>query len=198
MSFQADQNTLTVPRGTPGAGLMILDLAEVRQLEARKEEVVSVTKAKAPELMRAMEKGYTALVTQYLPMVGFELSQAEQATEERKAVVMLDEAPRILSEKGLTKPSNPSGTADQRENVLALDKEYKALRNTVEMLKAVEALLKGKAKGFEMSYQSVKKVYDNLDNFGVVRNFHTPIPDSADVGDEITSTGALKIGTPRY
>jgi hypothetical protein len=198
MSFQADQNTLTVPRGTPGAGLMALDLAEVRQLEARKEEVSSISKAKAPELMRAMEKGYSLLSTQLIPMIGFELAQAEQAADERKAVVMLDEAPRILQEKGLAKPNNPGGTADQRENILALDKEYKALRNTVEMLKAVEALLKGKARGFEMSYQSVKKVYDNLDGFGAVRNFHTPVPDAADVGDEITSAGQLKLGSPRY
>ena len=185
-----------VPKGTPGAGHLELDLTEVRQLEARKDEVGSVNKAKAQELLRAMEKGYSAIANM-LPMVSLELNRAEQAADERKAVVMLDEAPRILAEKGLIRPSNPSGSADQRENILALDSEHKKLRENVDLLKATQELLKGKMRGFEMSFQSVKKVFDTPDAY-VAGGHIINIPSRAEAGDELDSQGSLKVGIPRY
>ena len=150
-----------IPRGTPGAGQLTLDMREIYQLEVRKQEVATVTKFKAQELLYLMEKGYSAISTDMLPKVLLELNNARDAAEARKAVVMLDVAPVVLREKKLTKESNPGGTADQRESVLALDEEYRALKKTVDQLEAVYEWLKGKMKGFEMSYQSVKKVYDN-------------------------------------
>lgn len=197
-----DNVLIVVPRGAPDSGTLELNLGEVRRLEARQIEVASVSKMKAPELMHALTRGYLALATELIPKVTYERTQAEVAVEERRAVVMLDEAPRILREKKLTKESNPSGTADQRENVLALDAEYKKASNTVAMLKAVETLLKGKMHGFEMHYQTVKKVFDSMDRHGALGRPDmglTELPDGATAGDDvITTPNGFKVGTPRY
>jgi hypothetical protein len=192
-------NFLRCPRGTPNSGVMELDLSEVNKLESRKGETASVTKTKAPELMHAMERGYSLIAARLLPQVQWELTKAKEAADQRKAVVMLDEAPRILKEKGLSTSRNPAGSADQRENILALDTEYQKLRNTVDMLDAVYELLKGKMRGFEMSYQSVKRVFDSLNSYGALSHANpsvlsTSIPDDAGAGD-VVHTG---VGIPKY
>lgn len=170
--------------------MLELDLSEINLLESRKIEVASVTKSKAAELMSAMERGYSQIASVLIPQVQWELTQAESVADQRKAVVMLDDAPRILREKGLVTAKNPSGSADQRENILALDKEYQGLRNTVEMLDAVYELLKGKMRGFEMSYQAVKKVYDSLNTYGASTRLDNVIPDGSGAGSII--------GKPQY
>lgn len=112
-----------------GGKILTLDLKEVRELEARKIEIGGVNKLKAPELMQAMERGYSLVAQTMLPAVAYQLAKAEEAADERKAVVMLDIVPELLAKKGLTTARNPSGSADQRENVLALDIEYKDLNS---------------------------------------------------------------------
>lgn len=192
---------LRLPSGSAAGGIFELDLSEVHQLEARKVETASITKMKAPELMHAMEQGYSICATKLMPRVAFELSQAEQAAEERKSVVMLDEAREILTAKGLTTSRNPAGSAEQRESVLALDAEYKSLRTKAEMLKAAFQLLKDKMRGFEMSFSTVKKVFDSLDQYGSMgRRGSIPVSqlqDGVEAGDEVNSTG-FKVGAPRY
>lgn len=192
---------LRLPKGSSEGGLFSLELTEVHKLEARKVETACVTKSKAPELMHAMEQGYSIVSTKLLPVVAYELSQARQAADERKAVVMLDEAPRILQEKGLATSRNPSGSEGQRESVLAMDEEYKLLQDKVEMLKATFELLKGKLRGFEMSFSTVKKVFDSLNQYGSMPRGGSiglqELPDGAEAGDQVDSAGRL-IGTPRY
>lgn len=181
-----------------GGKILTLDLKEVRELEARKIEIGGVNKLKAPELMQAMERGYSLVAQTMLPAVAYQLAKAEEAADERKAVVMLDIVPELLAKKGLTTARNPSGSADQRENVLALDIEYKDLKNTVDMLQAVKELLKGKMKGFEMAYGAVKKVYDSLSTYGVLGN-SSPADLSSGISDDLESGDTDEmIGTPRY
>ncbi len=201
MSELVTKDQIRVPRGT-GNGFVEIDLSRVRELEARKEEASAISKVKAPELLTAMNEGYTILATKLLPLVSYELTQAKQAADERKAVVFLDEAPRILKEKGLSRPNNPSGSADQREAILSLDPEFKKLRNAVDMLDAVYELLKGKMRGFEMSYSSVKRTYDDLSGYGKTnygRSTSVPVlQDEVTAGDDVDQYGNLKIGVPRY
>jgi hypothetical protein len=189
---------LHLPNAATGEGSFVLDLSEVHRLEARKVEVASVTKFKAPELMQQMERGYYVVSTKLMPLVAFQLSQAEQALDARKAVVMLDEAPRILREKGLVTSRNPSGSADQRESVLALDKEYAQLKNTAEMIKAVYELLKGKRHGFEMSFRAIQKSFDSLNQFTRGSQGVPELPEGAGAGDEVDEAGQLKVGAARY
>lgn len=191
-------DAIRVPNGD-STSIINLDMVEVRTLEARKDEVATINKLKAPELMRAMEKGYSIVATTLLPRISYELSVAEQCADERKAVVMLDMAPQILKDKGLLSARNPSGSIDQRENVLAMDTEYKSRRDTVEKLKAVQELLKGKMRGFEMSYGAIKKVYDSLSTYGALEKSH---PGSFPLGNPIDITGVSGneaiVGIPKY
>jgi hypothetical protein len=195
IELSSTQLTLKLSSG----GTLKLDLEEVSHLESRKVEAATVTKFKAQELLSAMERGHSLVVTKLLPNVSIEAALAKQAMEARKAVIFLDEAPEILKKKGLAKASAPAGTLDQRENLLALDQEYKNLEMMVEQLKAVKALLIGKARGFELTHQSIRATAaENRYDRG---NISLPnIPDEATAGDDVQVSvyGNTKIGTPRY
>jgi hypothetical protein len=197
MRVAGESTIVRVPSGTPGSGMLELDLTEVVKLESRKDEVASVTKTKSAELLRAMEKGYSAL-SRYLPKVQLELTRAKSAADERKAVVLLDEVPEILKAKGLARASQPGGSVDQREAILALDKEHQALRETVAQLDALYELLRGKQKGFEMAYHSIKKLYGDADRYGTSAGTYGGIQDGVGAGEEESAQPGSFTGLPRY
>lgn len=177
---------LECPNGN-GIGVLSIDLSNIYYLEARKSEVAMVNKFKAPELMQAFEEGYS-LCAKMLPRIAYELSVAKQEVDKREAVVNLDEAPRILKEKGLVTDRNPAGAADMREAVLNADEEYIKLKDRAEFIRAIFKTIEGKQKGFEMSFSAVKKVYDSLSQYGQLQG-------GADTSIEVGSTN---VGKPRY
>lgn len=184
-------NTLICPAGTPGTADKSFDMKDVYRLEARQQEIATVNKVNAAELMQAFIDGY-GHTSRALVQLEWELNQANKYAEERKATVYLEVAPSFLQANGLVRAANPSGSEDQRKAVLARDKEYLALQDRVAMIEAATEFLRLKMKGFEMSYQAVKKVYDNLSSVNVVANGQTR-PAGADV---YRSTS--EIGKPRY
>lgn len=169
------------------------EMEQIYLLEARQQELATMNKVNAPELMQAFINGYGA-ATRALIQLQWELTQAQKHLDERKAVVFLDIAPGVLAAKGLVRPSNPAGSQDQREAVLALDTDYKSLKDRYSMIEAAVEFLKSKAKGFEQSFQTAKKVYDSLSStnalaVGVTR----PAGSMSDPG-----VGGVAIGNPRY
>lgn len=154
-----DQHFLTVPSGDPNKDPQKYDIEKMWKLEARRPEISTVTKVNAPELMQAFTDGY-GITSRICAKLEGELEQAESAMEARKATVYLDEAPKILKQKGVVRDSNPSGSEEQRKAVLALDKEYKNLKDRYDQIKAAKALMNTYSKTFEMAFQSVKKIYD--------------------------------------
>jgi hypothetical protein len=161
---------LKIPRGTPGVSSMEFDLTEIIATEDRKRDVVTVNKETAPELMFIFNKAYCA-VLRMLSQVSFEYRQAVKHAEKRRSEVILDVAPDVLKQKGLLSQRSPAGSEDLRSAVLNQDDEYLKLQDVVSVLEATHEFLKGKAKGFEMDYQSVKKIYDvsnsNLGNLNL-------------------------------
>lgn len=160
---------LICPAGTPNTPDKTFEMGEIHALEARQQEIATVSKVTAPELMQAFINGYGHSSRTQIQLE-WELTQALKHLEERRAVVNLDIAPAYLQEKGLTRPSNPAGSEDQRKSVLAKDKEYGLLQDRVAMIEAATEYLKTKTKSFEMSYQSVKKVYDSLSSINALTN----------------------------
>lgn len=150
--------TLTV-LGPDGFSLAV-DMSEVYALEARKDEVSSVTKARAPELMRAMERGYSLCGTKLAQVVAM-VTKLEQAMNLRKAVVILDEAPAIIKTKGA------GNNKEARDAILEIDSEYQRLQTQMIEGKSLQDLLKVKVRGFEMSFSAIKKVYDSTSNWGM-------------------------------
>lgn len=187
-------NLLICPSGTPNTPDLKFEMMEIYKLEARQMEIANVNKVTAPELMQAYINGFGA-TTRILTQLEWQLTQAKKYQDEREAIVKLDVAPEYLAKKGLTKPNNPAGSEDLRNAVLARDDEYKLLSDRVAMLEAATELLKQKAKGFEMSYQAVKKVYDSLSTTNaLMMGVHKP----AGASPYVSKDEAMAIGSPKY
>lgn len=177
---------LKVPRGTPDLAPMELELGEIAAIERRKIEVAVVNKETAPELMMMFNNAYCD-VLRYMSQVSFEYNMAVKYANKRKAVVNLDVAPEIFKQKNL------KSSEDLRNSVLALDEEFLALQDKVYMLEAVYEFLKAKAKGFEMAYHSVKKIYD-VTNSSLGDTQHRL---SGGIKENLTSPYEY-VGEPRY
>ena len=129
------------------------------------------------------------MVTRMLAQISYEYSQAKKSAERRKSVVILDIAPDELNRRGLR------SSEDLRNAVLMKDDEYSHLLDKVQFLEAAYDFLRGKAKGFEMSYQSAKKIFD-ITNTGLGSMHH-----ALTNGFEEPSPLDLErsyIGKPRY
>lgn len=167
--MELTRTELIIPAGNPELPDRHIDMVNLYQLESRKQEVATVNKMYAPELMRAFEQGY-GLASRAMVGVRLEIDRAKEALNKRKAVVMLDIAPTVLREKGLTTKASPAGAVELREAVLSSDEIYLDLLDRFNRLEAAYELLKIKAKGFEMSFQSVRKVYDDLSKVNILLN----------------------------
>ena len=144
---------LKIPRGAPNIDPLIFELQEIEKIEQRKIEISYANKDTAPELMYIFNKAYCE-IKRMMAQIGHEYSVAKKYSNKRKGAVLLDVAPDILQKKGL------KTSEDLRNAILDQDDEYLELLDKVNMLEAAYEYLSGKAKGFEMSYQSAKKVMD--------------------------------------
>jgi hypothetical protein len=197
-----NKTVLKVPPANIGQLELEFDMRPIYELEARQREIANVSKVTAPELMQAFIDGY-GHASRYAGKLELELKRTESLMEERKAIVYLDEAPRILREKRVVRESNPGGSEDQRKAVLALDVNYMALRDNHDHIEAAVELMRTKMKLFEMSYQSVKKVYDSLSGSNALdgagsRSGGYPTGGKTDYGSFTVDHGEVQIGKPRY
>jgi len=165
------------------------DLKELARLESRKKELSYVNKETAAELLYDFNEGY-AEVSRMALKVLHEYERMVQKSKERRAMVILDIAPGELKKRNLLTSKSPGGSADLREAVLDMDKEYNELLEKSSALKAAYQFFKIRAKSLEMSYQAVKKVMDPNSNSGYSNSsFSTPNEIDDDVG---------AIGEPRF
>lgn len=178
------ETRISVPR--PGKDSLVLDLAPVYRTEARVQEIATVTPQKAPELLMIFNVAFLDL-SRMSTALEMELLQAKKLTERARAIAILDKVPGILKEKNLVSPRSPSGSEDQRNAILALDEEYQQATENEQQVACVLQLIKGKLKGIEMAYMSVKKILGE-NSFNYNQNLGGGHSDS-------TSTG---FGTPRY
>lgn len=149
----------------PDSPPLILDLREIYALEARKGEIVSVSKVNGGSLLRAMEDGYQQSGTM-LAMVSFKLTEVELAIKRRKAFIKLDIVPQVLQEKGLATARSPGGAKDLREDIMATDMQLQALENAEARLTSMKEILRVKVNGFQMTYSGVKRVIDDKSGTG--------------------------------
>lgn len=143
----------------PSGDYYEVDRHEILRLDARKVEIPTVTRATGAELMRAMELGYST-AGKLLAAVTLETARMEEALARRAAVVVIDEVPRILKEKGLATARTPNGSEDQRSRILTLDKEHSELKDCVAQLEAIKALLKIDLQAFAMAFSAIKKTVE--------------------------------------
>ncbi len=182
---------LKIPRGTPDMAPMEIELGEIEAIELRKPEMAYVNRETAPELMYVFNKGYSDTF-RLMINISFEYTQAVKHANKRKAIVTLEVAPDILAKKGLRT------SEDLRKAVIDSDDEYLALQDKVHIIEAAYEFLKGKAKGFEMAYQSVKKIYDAQNSsLGNMHNLHDSISERVRSGETETVSGSF-VGDPKF
>jgi hypothetical protein len=153
--FDAKTCSMIVP--VPGAAPLALPLKEIFHAEERVKEVAFVNAHKAPELLACFNIAYLD-INDHLSRLELALHMVQKAAKERAAIVILDEVPRILKEKGISTARSPGGSEDQREAILAQDAVYSACVDRVEQVKAMLTLMKGKKEAIVMAYNSVKKI----------------------------------------
>lgn len=192
----------------PSGDTFEVDRHEILRLDARKVEIPTVTRATGAELMRAMELGYS-IAGKLLATVTLEASRMEEALAQRAAVVILDEVPRILQEKGLATPRTPNGSEDQRSRILTLDKTHSQLKDCVAQLEAIKALLKIDLQAFAMAFSAIKKTVETQflggslsagqsDSSQYISRGSSPTPARRDYQDvELSTDIGVPIGTAR-
>lgn len=162
--------TLTVPRGLKGLAPLMFDLTQVFIAEARISEVAALTPTKAPELLATFNTAYLECARN-IAMLEAELTMAKRAADKVRSVVVLERAPAKLLQLGLVTSRNPAGSEDLRKAVLDGDVEYQDALSLTDQIECNLELFRGKQKGLEMAYTSVKKlVGEQTFNFGRVVN----------------------------
>lgn len=159
-----------------------INLVKIKEKEARLDEIAFVNLTTAPELLCTFNKVYMEL-SEYISILEYEKNRAERDAQSRRSVVMLDEMPRLLKEKGLATDRSPSGSSDTREAILDQDRQYQAALEIVEQINAVSRLLKDKRDGFVMAYNAVKRILEKT-SLGMSRTINGAPESNLDVGDQ--------------
>lgn len=145
------QDALRVVRGKPNTGIIVVPLQGIFDAEARIPEIAALTPHKAPELLSAFNAAFLE-VDGFVKQIEMELTVAKQHQNVVKSIVLLDKSDQILKDKGL------KASADLRQAVVEVDPDYQAATERVNALEAAREYVKGKARGMEMAYSSVKKL----------------------------------------
>jgi hypothetical protein len=188
------ETAFIVPRGNPGLQPLQLNMQSVNSAEERIGEIAYMTAQKAPELLSVFNRAFLDL-TRMLAWLDMEASSAARHVNLRKSELLLDEAPRILLEKGM------ATSKDLRDAIVDKDARYQELLERQSTIKAYRTLLDGKKEGIEMAYTSVKKILGERPMGGSSYPVatHTPAQREADVQpgqNENRPTGGF--GKARY
>lgn len=144
-----EENRLTL--SIPNTSINI-DITSIAKVEQRVMEVSGVSKDKAPELLATFNRAWLEL-NRYLALLEKHLLIAARKTRNIRGRLLLDEIPQALEAKGL------STSKDLRDAYLDIHTEYQAALECEENIQCTISLLRGKQKGIEMAYNSVKKLY---------------------------------------
>lgn len=145
------EDSLKVVRGKPNSGILSISLEDFRRAEERIPEIASITPHKAPELLALFNRTYLEL-DKIVKQIELEVHTAKQHQSTIKATVILDRAEEYFKEKGI------KGSADLRQALVDLDPDYQKATERLNALEAAREFLKGKQKGIEMAFGSVRKI----------------------------------------
>ena len=145
------ENEIVCPSGKAGNSPLIIPFREILEAERRQAEVATITKAKAPELLHAFNMSWRILHENVAKLTK-EKNDAQKAVDRRKSVILLEIAPKKLKDADL------ANNDDHRKAVVELDQEFQKLTETLSEIEAVIEYLKGKLRGFENAFTSVKRL----------------------------------------
>lgn len=179
---------IVVPPATNIDKPIVIELEKILLAEIRQEEVATVTKETAPELLYFYNKEWLKLHMLATQLTAAKV-KAEKELQKRRSVLLLDLIPQILSDKGV------NSTADTREAAILLDSEYIQLSDVVDNITAATELVKGKLKGFENSFTAVKRLISDTSTL----NQRSPNMSGDTYGPSKTKSNTRPgFGVPRY
>lgn len=156
-------NEVVCPSGSPDGSPIVIDLRAIFVSEARQDEVATVTKMKAPELLAEFNRSWRNL-DRIVGDIRSEKLKAERALENRRAVLLVEVVGPQLKEKGLS--SNDAN----REALITLDMQFQLLQEKLDQIEGVYLYLVGKMRSFENAFSSVKKILGDNSYMGNIRN----------------------------
>lgn len=171
-------------------GMVTIQLGDIIQAESRLHEARIANKGTAQELLSVYNQGVLA-ASRAIAHLKFEHSRAVRAADRRKAIVMLDIAPQVLSAKGLTTTRSPAGNEDLRNSVLNQDEEYLKLLDRADEIKTMVLIVEGKYDALNNAIIAVRRVLDSRDGMPALGGF---IPADATAGTEVNAS----FGNARY
>jgi len=159
------ENTTILCPVSSRAEPMEIDLKSILLAEIRQDEVATVTPGKSPELLAAFNRSWRELHALYTQLT-VEKNNAVKLVEQRRALLILEEVPKLLDAKGLK--SNDAN----REAVIILDEEFQRRQDVADQIEAVLEYIKGKMKSFDNAFSSVKKILGGSGEYSQYRNEH--------------------------
>lgn len=147
------RSTLSIPRPlssesflqetSSSAGEFQVNLAPIYIAEARRNELVAARGRSLIELANAFDDGYDA-ACRLRAQAMYEQEIATIASRKRRAIILRDEMPAKLKERGLTSARSPVGAEDIRDTMYYEDAEFEKLETYRAALSAVVEFLFGK------------------------------------------------------
>lgn len=172
MDLDLERPSLSIQRA--GQADLVLDLTEIKRIEAREHELTYVNKETAYELMHTFNQG-SDLINKYITLIRFEHDKTITKANQRKSIVILDIAHEKLKEKGFITTRSPTGSEDLRRAVLEGDPEYIELMERIDGLKALHQYFKDKADKFKRNYYAARKPLDKTDVDNSLHSLHDSI-----------------------
>lgn len=160
---------LELPKGTPGTGILPLDMTKINEAEGQLAYTRSSNIAGLGDLMSIFNMGCN-VATKYISWIKYESLKAEHEFDLAKAEVLIDKLPEAaaaLKERGI------KDNADFRDALIARDPKCRSLRDTMIALEAAQTFIEAKAKVFERAYWECKEsikmnsTQSSLPDFGV-------------------------------
>jgi len=130
---------------------IILELQQTQEAMSRIGEISIINPSSMPELLACFGKALVEL-NRALAVISVEIVKVSHKVDKRKAILLLDEMPGILTAKNL------KSSEDVRNAILSLDESYSKLCEQKDILEAVFDNLKGKSKNLELALYSIKTI----------------------------------------
>lgn len=148
---------LSIQRPWQGLEPFEVDLKLAFDGERRMQEIATATTGNALLLCSVFARAYDSLGRAY-GHIYCEVGCATVAARKRKSILVLDKAPGIAKEKGLSSARSPTGSEDVREAICYADEEYCRIEEYRAGLEAAKELIYCKLQAMRMSYDAVRSL----------------------------------------
>jgi hypothetical protein len=172
--------------------LVVLDMGEVYQTEARVHEIAGLTHDKAPELIAAFSRS-SFILGRHLRKLHEYAHKADRKASHRRAILLVDVLPAKMAEVKMAQNES------NRQALLDLDEELELYVNLEAEIGACLVYVKQKISDMESAISSIRRIMRDTEG-ETYRPNHNLSTGSINKSPEITEVGQkkLKVGKANY